>query len=227
MAAAAGALMGGGASLLTAIGGLLPSTTTTSTSGQSNKATSQVMLDQTGMERMLNLILQGTDGLQSVASGERTAGIFNSTTNEQLVNDLLVRAAGTVAVAAAPTVQTQDMGPTTTTAKSSKGCFITTAICEHMMKPDDCEELEVLRDFRDSWMMNHGKSKEIAEYYRIAPLIVKAIDTHQAKDLILGFMYLSYIKPAVESIKNQEFEVAYNTYVQLFNYAKKITRIGV
>ena len=31
-------------------------------------------------------------------------------------------------------------------------CFITSAVCLSSGKPDDCEELRVMRTFRDMWL---------------------------------------------------------------------------
>jgi len=46
-------------------------------------------------------------------------------------------------------------------------CFLTTACCEHKGLPDDCEELTILRNFRDTFV----PKDLIEEYYRIAPNI--------------------------------------------------------
>lgn len=46
---------------------------------------------------LLQQILGGTQGLASVASGQKAAGLYNSTTNQQLSNDLISRSAGEVA----------------------------------------------------------------------------------------------------------------------------------
>ena len=44
--------------------------------------------------------------------------------------------------------------PSTTPATKRKGsiCFITTAVCAYLGKPDDCDELNKLRNFRDTWL---------------------------------------------------------------------------
>lgn len=87
-------------SILNAIPGLSDAingkTTTTSNSGISSD----------GMSALLSQILGSTQGLASVAGGQNTAGLYNSTVQQQSVNDLLTRSAGEVAT----------KGPTTTTA---------------------------------------------------------------------------------------------------------------
>ena len=61
------------------------------------------------------------------------------------------------------------------------GCYLTSAcvVAQHM--PDDCEELQILRSFRDHYLANQpGGMEEIEQYYAIAPRIVASI--HQRAD---------------------------------------------
>lgn len=56
------------------------------------------------------------------------------------------------------------------------GCYITTATCLTLGKPDNCLELKMIRIFRDNWLSHQkGGNKIISEYYVVAPTIVKAI----------------------------------------------------
>lgn len=64
------------------------STQTTDTSG----------ISQDAMNAMLKSILEGTNGLADVASGQNRAGLYGSSVNTQLVNDLMTRAAAQVAM---------------------------------------------------------------------------------------------------------------------------------
>ena len=53
-------------------------------------------------------------------------------------------------------------------------CYITTAVCESLGKPDDCYELNLLRDYRDSYLMKQEDGEALVQrYYDIAPTIVK------------------------------------------------------
>lgn len=92
-------------------------------SGQKNSSSSQTLLDDKAIMRIMNMMLQGDEnsigGLQSIVQGERTAGIFNSSTNQMLTSDLMTRIAGEAARLGAKTVQTQDLGATTTTSDST------------------------------------------------------------------------------------------------------------
>jgi hypothetical protein len=72
--------------------------------------TSSTSMNPQGMTYLLQQILSGTNGLASVASGQNTAGMYNSTVQTQMVNDLLARSAGEVASKQSTT--TQQVQPT-------------------------------------------------------------------------------------------------------------------
>ena len=53
-------------------------------------------------------------------------------------------------------------------------CYITTAVCKSLNKPDDCYELNLLREYRDQYLDgDKGWRDSCKEYYNIAPTIVK------------------------------------------------------
>jgi hypothetical protein len=57
------------------------------------------------------------------------------------------------------------------------GCFITTAVCRYSGRPDDCELLQTMRAWRDSWMQETAQRRALVErYYEDAPRYVMAID---------------------------------------------------
>ena len=58
--------------------------------------TSSSSVSSDSMNAMLQKILEGTQGLAAVSSGQRSAGGYNSSVNTQLTNDLLTRASGEV-----------------------------------------------------------------------------------------------------------------------------------
>lgn len=95
------------------------STNTTKNSGSVN--TTQLQLSDEAVNGLVQKILEGTNGLASVSSGQKNAGLYNSSTNQLLTNDLLARTASNVAIARAPTVNTigasstsTDIGPSNT-----------------------------------------------------------------------------------------------------------------
>lgn len=82
------------------------------------------------------------------------------------------------------------------------GCFITTAACEHFGKPDDCYELTTLRQFRDGWLaLQPGGEETIREYYRIAPVIVKALNASSQRDTVYSDIWNHCILPCVQMIE--------------------------
>jgi hypothetical protein len=88
-----------------------PAQTTIQSGGETTQKTT---LDADAVTAMLNSILGGNQGLAAVSGGQKSAGLYNSSVNTQLTNDLLARAAAAVAekqstttTTKAPTTQTQ------------------------------------------------------------------------------------------------------------------------
>lgn len=75
--------------------------------------TQQTQLSPDAVNALIQQMLESNQGLAAVSSGQRSAGLYNSSVNTQLTNDLLSRVAGQTALASAPTVTTRT--PTTTT----------------------------------------------------------------------------------------------------------------
>ena len=95
---------------------------------------------------------------------------------------------------------------------SDGGCFLTTACISAMNLPDDCLELQVLREFRDSFMMNKPSGKDaIQEYYKIAPGIVEAINKQKNSEEIWSEIYNS-IRHAVNLVLSGKREEASQFY---------------
>jgi len=66
-------------------------------------------------------------------------------------------------------------------------CFITTATCETLGKPDNCYELNLFRDFRDNWLERQPDGKAlIQEYYDVAPKIVNSINKRKDANIFTG-----------------------------------------
>lgn len=84
---------------------------TTSTSGRVD--TSQLLLTQPAIDHIIKGIFEGNQGLAAVSGGQKTTGGYDSTTNTQLINDLLSRTSGEVAARSAITQNIT--GGTTTT----------------------------------------------------------------------------------------------------------------
>ncbi len=92
-------------------------------------------------------------------------------------------------------------------------CYITTAVCRSMGRPDDCYELNTLRNYRDSYLLSTDKGKEmVEEYYNIAPTIVKRIDKKAEADKIYEDIWKTYLSPCITLIENGENEKCRDLY---------------
>lgn len=100
------------------------------------------------------------------------------------------------------------------------GCFLTSACVEYLGKDDDCEELTILRQFRDTYLKNvTGGEDMIKEYYTIAPRIVEKINSSVLRDKYYDYIYKKIIK-SIDLIKNGENEQALLEYADMVNHMK-------
>ena len=96
---------------------------------------------------------------------------------------------------------------------SSGGCYLTTACVNVMGLPDNCLELNVLRDFRDKILSKTTQGRSaIKEYYRIAPQIVSAVDSLGTKTKSVWIDTYGNIRKAVSLVLSKDFNGAYNHY---------------
>lgn len=92
-------------------------------------------------------------------------------------------------------------------------CYITTAVCESLGKGDNCYELNVLRDYRDNYLLNTADGKSLVDnYYDIAPTIVRRIDKCQDSDSIYADLWKSYINPCIKLIEDNRKEECTDLY---------------
>jgi hypothetical protein len=106
---------------------------------------------------------------------------------------------------------------------SSSLCYITTAYCEYFNKPDNCYELTVIRNFRDTWLTNQCDGPSlINEYYKIAPLIVAFLDNNDDKDSIYKLIKNSYIDPCIRYIEQNKFFNCKIRYIEMVNFLKEL-----
>lgn len=96
---------------------------------------------------------------------------------------------------------------------SGSDCYLTTACVVSRGLPDDCEELQTLRAFRDTYLASlpNGQA-EIDQYNRIAPGIVSAINRQDNPHEIWNQIYTDLIAPCVQMIHAQENEKTYQLY---------------
>ncbi len=96
-----------------------------------------------------------------------------------------------------------------------KLCFITTAVCSHEGKADDCRELTTLRAFRDGWLSENGGEDLIAQYYHIAPTLVTLMDHCDASDTCYTEIRTRWLEPCLAALERGEEELCRDTYVQM------------
>ena len=89
-------------------------------------------------------------------------------------------------------------------------CFLTTACMRHMQEnfDDNCEELTVLRKFRDKYVTK----EDIKHYYEVAPKIVEEIDKNDDSTIVFKYIYDHVVSACVNAIKSGNYEFAYRRY---------------
>ncbi len=95
-------------------------------------------------------------------------------------------------------------------------CYITTAVCRSLSKPDDCYELTLLRKYRDGYLLESPEGEALVrEYYNIAPTIVKRIDKCRNADQIYQNICQDYLKPCIRLIEEQRLEECGEVYSRM------------
>ena len=95
-------------------------------------------------------------------------------------------------------------------------CFITTAVCEELGKPDDCEELTAFRAFRDGYLRSCPDGQAlIDEYYDIAPGIVLCINTCSNRHETYRQIRDQYLAPCYEDLQHGRLADCKARYVEM------------
>lgn len=103
-----------------------------------------------------------------------------------------------------------------------KLCYITTAVCEILGRPDDCYELNLLRGYRDGYLTDQpGGAELVKEYYDIAPTIVKRINRQTDSKEVYEQVWEDYLKPCVRLIEEGQNEECREVYVDMVHSLKK------
>lgn len=108
---------------------------------------------------------------------------------------------------------------TSSSSSSSSGgglCVITSAACAALHKSDDCEELNILRAYRDK-MKNENPviATLIEEYYRVAPLLVNKMDLESEAEKIYSELWKKYISETYRLIKAEKNNEATLIYIEM------------
>lgn len=115
-------------------------------------------------------------------------------------------------------------------AGSSGGCFITTIIVAHQGKLDDCQELQVLRWFRDEILFKHQDESIrnlVKTYYEAQPVLTPILNSllTEDKDRLFNFWYDNYLAPAVNCVLASDYEAAISNYTHMFNEAMSLISV--
>ncbi len=105
---------------------------------------------------------------------------------------------------------------TTSNSSYSGGCFITTAACTALNKPDDCEELLAFKAYRDNHLVYETDGRKlIREYYRIAPGIVRIIDGMEKSLEFYQNLWEQYIIVGYKYLQENNLAKAKETYINM------------
>lgn len=101
-------------------------------------------------------------------------------------------------------------------------CFITTAVCEELGKPDDCEELTAFRAFRDGYLMSCEDGPALVEeYYNIAPGIVTCINVCDNRSERYRAIREEYLAPCYADIQAGRMQECKDRYVKMVRDLEK------
>ena len=95
-------------------------------------------------------------------------------------------------------------------------CFITSAVCEILNKPDDCYELESFREFRDQYLMNQDTGRRLVEeYYLTAPRIVAYINIQPDSRERYQRIWNTFLRPCLTDIEQGRMKQCRNRYIRM------------
>ncbi|MCH3971692.1 MAG: hypothetical protein LKE53_02810 [Oscillospiraceae bacterium] len=97
-----------------------------------------------------------------------------------------------------------------------RACYITTAVCGSLHKPDNCRELQTLRAFRDNWLCHQPAGPlAIQEYYAFAPAITAKIDASPAPEAVYRSLWETVIFPCVQDAQAGRSNTCFRRYAQM------------
>jgi hypothetical protein len=101
------------------------------------------------------------------------------------------------------------------------GCYITTACVRARGLPDDCEELEAFRAFRDGYVVLQLDGEQVLrDYYATAPAVVDAIDRAPGRKEVYEEIY-AWVRATIDMLDKNETGAAYRSSVEFFDELKR------
>lgn len=102
-----------------------------------------------------------------------------------------------------------------------KLCYVTTAVCQNLNFGEDCEALNLIKDFRDNYLASTQEGKELIDsYYDIAPTLVKRIDKDASAEEKYVWLWNQYLRHCVEYIKKGQNEACREKYCEMVETLK-------
>lgn len=103
-----------------------------------------------------------------------------------------------------------------------KLCYVTTAVCRNLGKGEDCEELRLIKEFRDGCLSSTEEGRAlIDEYYDIAPTLVKRMDKDARAQEKYLWLWHTYLAPCVAYIKAGQEENCKKTYCDMMEELRR------
>lgn len=103
-----------------------------------------------------------------------------------------------------------------------KLCYVTTAVCQNLNKGENCEELQLIKEFRDGYLASTQEGAAlIEEYYDIAPTLVKRIAKDADAQTKYIWLWNTYLAPCVAFIKAGRQEECKETYCGMMEELRK------
>jgi hypothetical protein len=103
-------------------------------------------------------------------------------------------------------------------AQEKKGCFVTTAVCNILGYPDNCDMLNILRTFRDEKLLSSNYSFLVDDYYERSTSIVNYINSCPDKFNLASYVYDVLLNSITNKIKDGLFEEVILDYSSMVEY---------
>ncbi|MDY3122082.1 CFI-box-CTERM domain-containing protein [Suipraeoptans intestinalis] len=101
-------------------------------------------------------------------------------------------------------------------------CYITTAICKSRGLPDDCEELTMLRSYRDTYLLATEEGRMLVEdYYDTAPALVQCLDMRKDAARIYERLYKKELTECLSLIRAGQNEMCKERYVDMVKHLQR------
>jgi len=104
-----------------------------------------------------------------------------------------------------------------------RGCYMVTACVQSQGLEDNCEELEIMRWYRDTILntMLDGE-RLIKDYYAIAPEVVRKVMTLPNREVLLSQAYRQEVIPIVTLVQQQQYEQAQQRLFRVMRQLQKL-----